>query len=443
MQESRLLQSFMQDMDTMSNKIYIKDALLPDNTIGGVLIEGNKIKHVGTVPESEAEGAEVLDGYEKAVIPGFANTHTHAAMTYFRGYGDDLDLMDWLNNMIWPVEAHLTPEDVYWGSRMACVEMIKSGTTTFLDMYTYPEGTAQAVEESGMRAVLSYTMFDQGNEQRAKLDRENLDRYLQEFKQYSDRVQFSVGPHAIYTVSGEQLQYAHDFAEEHDLLVHLHLSETYTEWKDACRLYGVTPVRYLNKLGVLSPRLVLAHSLWMDSEELQMLADYGCSTVHNPASNMKLASGFGFRYQEMLKKGIKVGIGTDGCSSSNTLDMTTAMRLASLLAKAWSGDPKVAPAQQIFDSATRIGYDILRTDGGVIAPGKQADLCLVDLTVPEMTPTHNLISNMVYAASGSFINTTIVNGRILMRDRVVEGEEEIRAQFLEHCHHLFEKSKNK
>ena len=432
----------MQDMDmTNKNKIYIKNALLPDQTVGDVLITENKITHVGTVPESECQGAEVLDGTDKAVIPGFANTHTHAAMTYFRGYGDDLDLMDWLNNMVWPVEAHLTPEDVYWGSKMACVEMIKSGTTAFLDMYTFPEGTAQAVEESGMRAVLSYTMFDQGNEERAKLDRENLDRYLNDFRDFSDRVQFSVGPHAIYTVSGKQLKYAHEFAKEHDLLVHLHLSETYVEWKEACRKYGTTPVRYLNDLGILSPRLVLAHSLWMDSEELQMLADNGCSTVHNPASNMKLASGYRFRFDEMRKRGIKLGIGTDGCSSSNTLDMTTAMRLASFLAKAWSGDPKAAPARDVFESATKTGYEILRVNGGEISVGSVADLCLVDLTVPEMTPVHNLISNMVYSACGSFIDTTIVNGKILMRNRVVEGEEEVREQFLKHCHDLFERSK--
>lgn len=432
----------MQDMDmTNKNKIYIKNALLPDHTVGDVLITGNKITHVGTVPDSECQGAEVLDGTDKAVIPGFANTHTHAAMTYFRGYGDDLDLMDWLNNMVWPVEAHLTPEDVYWGSKMACVEMIKSGTTAFLDMYTFPEGTAQAVEESGMRAVLSYTMFDQGNEERAKLDRENLDRYLNDFRDFSDRVQFSVGPHAIYTVSGKQLKYAHEFAREHDLLVHLHLSETYVEWKEACRKYGTTPVRYLNDLGILSPRLVLAHSLWMDSEELQILSDNGCSTVHNPASNMKLASGYRFRYDEMRKKGIRVGIGTDGCSSSNTLDMTTAMRLASFLAKAWSGDPKAAPARDVFESATKTGYEILRVNGGKISAGSVADLCLVDLTVPEMTPVHNLISNMVYSACGSFIDTTIVDGKILMRNRVVEGEEEVREQFLKHCHDLFERSK--
>lgn len=425
----------------MNNKILIWHAMLPSMEISDVLIEGNRIAKIGNITPEEAGGADLIDGSGCALLPGFANLHTHAAMTFFRGYGGDMALMDWLNKMIWPVEAHLTPEDVYWGSRYACLEMIKTGTTLFLDMYTFPEGTAKAVEESGLRANLSYTLFDQWNPERAKLDKDNLDRYLKLFESYSDRVQLSVGPHAIYTVSGEMLKYGHDFAKANDLLVHLHLSETYTEWKDCVRQYGTTPVRYLKELGVLGPHLILAHALWMDSEELDILADYGCAVAHNPASNMKLASGYEFRYEEMREKGIRVGIGTDGVSSSNTLDMTTAMRLASFLAKAWSGDPKAAPSGAVYDSATKVGYEMLRTAGGTVATGMLADLILVDLTVPEMTPTHDLISNMVYASSGSFVKTTIVDGKILMRDRKVDGEEELRAKFLEVCRNLFEKAK--
>lgn len=428
---------------TMSNTILIRNAMLPDMSIGDLLIEGNRIKEVGKATSAIEKPDETIDATGCAVLPGFANVHTHAAMSFFRGYGGDLDLMDWLEKMIWPVEAHLTPEDVYWGSRWACLEMIKTGTTLFLDMYTFPEGTAKAVEESGLRANLSYTLFDRWNPTRAELDKKNLDKYLTLFGAMSDRLSLSVGPHAIYTVSGEMLRYAHDFARANGLLVHLHLSETYTEWKDCVKRYGTTPVRYLRDLGVLSPNLILAHALWMDSEELRILSDYGCSIAHNPASNMKLASGYKFRYEEMRKLGIKVGIGTDGVSSSNTLDMTTAMRLASFLAKAWSGDPKAAPADAVYRSATGVGYDMLRVDGGVIAPGRLADLILVDLTVPEMTPTHDLISNMVYASSGSFVKTTIVDGKILMRDRKVEGEEELRSEFLSVCQKLFEKAKTK
>lgn len=422
------------------NRILIQNTLLADGRTVDILIEGNLIRTIGQVEASAYPDAEVIDGAGMATIPGMVNGHSHAAMTLFRGYGDDLDLMDWLNNMIWPVEAHMTNDDIYWGAKLACLEMIKSGTTTFLDMYTAPEATAQAAEDMGIRANVSYTLFDLGNPERAALDRQRLDHYLEYFGKFSDRITLSAGPHAIYTVCGDQLKYAHDFATANDLLVHLHLAETRTEWDNACREYGMTPVRYLKSLGILSPRLVLPHTLWLDSEEIQMLADSGCAVVHNPASNMKLASGFQFRFEEMLKKGLRVGIGTDGVSSSNNLDHFTAMKLASFLAKAWSGNPKSIPATTVFDAATRVGADILGINAGRIEEGALADLCLIDLSLPELTPCHNLISNLVYSANGSCVDTTIVDGRILMRHRVVEGEEEIKAKAVEAGKDLFRRS---
>lgn len=422
-------------------QILIKNTLLADGRQADLLIEGNRIHTIGSVDASAYPNAEVIDGHGMAAIPGMVNGHSHAAMTLFRGYGDDLDLMDWLNNMIWPVEAHMTADDIYWGAKLACLEMIKSGTTSFLDMYTAPEATAQAAEDMGIRANISYTLFDQGNPERAALDRKRMEHYTELFRSsFSDRIQLSAGPHAIYTVSGDQLKFAHEFATAHDQLVHLHLSETRIEWENACREYGMTPVRYLKSLGILSPRLVLPHTLWIDSEEIQMLADYGCAVVHNPASNMKLASGYQFRFQEMLEKGVRVGIGTDGVSSSNNLDHFTAMKLASFLAKAWSGDPKAVPATTVFDAATRVGADILGIDAGRLEEGALADLCLIDLSLPEMTPCHNLISNLVYSANGSCVDTTIVNGRILMRHRVVEGEDEIKAKAVEVGRDLFRRS---
>lgn len=422
------------------SKILIHNPLHPDGVRRDVLIEGNIIAAIGEMGK-KAEGAEVIDASRMAIIPGLVNGHTHAAMTFFRGYGDDLDLMDWLNNMIWPVEAHMTPEDVYVGAKLACLEMIKSGTTAFLDMYTFPESTARAAEEMGLRANLSYTVFDQGNPKRAELDKRNLDRYLKEFELYSDRVQLSVGPHAIYTVTGPMLQYSHDFARANNLIVHLHLSETEGEVKESVAKYGMTPVRYLQKLGVLSPNVVLAHALWMDSEELKILADHGVACVHNPASNMKLASGYRFKFEEMQELGIRVGIGTDGVSSSNNLDMFTAMKLTSFLSKAWMGDPKAAKASDVFASGTSVGADILRLNSGVIAEGKLADLALLDLDIPEMTPTHNLISNVVYSANGSAVNTLIVDGKILMRDRKVPGEEKIMEEVRRVTEDLFTRSK--
>lgn len=403
--------------------ILIKNVYL-DGDIKDIVIEKNIITKIGKSIDG-GQGMRFIDGRNRAAIPGFINTHTHSAMTLHRGFGDDEPLMTWLKEYIWPVEEKMTEHDVYIGSKLACVEMIKSGTTGFLDMYMHPLMTAKAVEEMGLRAVLSYTLFDQGNEQRARLDRENSLLYLQKFEKMSDRIQFSLGPHAIYTVSGSQLQFCHSFAEEHDVLIHLHLSETKGEVDDCVKKYGMTPVRYLEKLGVLSERLVLAHVVWVDEEEMDILAKYNVKVVHNPASNMKLASGYRFMYDEMKKRGITVGLGTDGCSSSNNLDMTEAMKLSSLLGKVWRGDPTAVNAKDIFHTATKAGADIIRINAGEIKEGKLADLSLIRIDIAEMTPMTDLISNIVYSANGSVVDTVIVDGNILMENRVLPQEEKI------------------
>ena len=416
--------------------ILIKNVLHED-TITDVLIEGNRIARIA--PNlSTPEGAEVIDGTDKAVIPGFINTHTHAAMTLFRGYGDDLPLMEWLEDYIWPVEAEMTAHDVYVGARLACLEMLRSGTTCFLDMYIHPLETARAVEELGLRAQLSYTLFDQGGAERAALDRQRSYEYYEAFKAFSDRITFTLGPHAIYTVSGEQLQFCHKFAVEHNVKINLHLAETKGEVDECVRQHGLTPVRYLEKLGILSEHLIVAHVVWVDDEEMDLLAKHRVSVVHNPASNMKLCSGYTFKYEEMKKRGIRLGIGTDGCSSSNNLDMVIAMKLASLLGKAWRFSPTATKAADIYHSATIGGAEILEIPAGRIAEGMLADLSLVDLNVPELVPLNSLTSNLVYATSGSScIDTVIIDGIIRMRDRYVAGQEEIIAEAREVARRLF------
>ncbi|MFC4665273.1 amidohydrolase [Falsiporphyromonas endometrii] len=411
-------------MTKEQNKILIQGAIL-NGKVSDLLIEGNRIKTIAeNIPKEE--GMQVIDGKGRAIVPGMHNCHTHSAMTIYRGFGDDLKLMDWLENWIWPVEAVMTEEDVYWGSKLACLEMIKSGTTAFLDMYTFPLCTAQAVEDMGMRAVLSYTLFDRGDEKRAKLDREQCYTYMEKYKHFSDRVEYSLGPHAIYTVSGPQLQFCHEFSQENDVLIHLHLSETEGEVKDSIKNYGLSPVRYLDKLRVLSPNLVIAHGVWLDEEEMDLLAKHNVKVVHNPASNLKLASGYRFQYEEMKKRGILIGIGTDGCSSSNNLDMYTAMKLAAFMGKAWRFDPTAMKAEDIFETATKSGAEIMRIDAGEIKEGKLADLVLVNLNRPEMLPCHNLISNLVYSAAGAaIVDTTIVDGKVLMLHGKVDGEDEI------------------
>ena len=402
-----------------------------DGGVVDIYIAKNIIKHI--VPEGHAfdegyEADEVIDCRQKAIIPGLINMHTHAAMTLFRGFGDDMPLIPWLEEKIWPNEAKLTYEDVYWGAKLACVEMLRSGTTTFFDMYHKLDATAQAVEEMGLRAVLSEACFDHFNLKLAERNKQNIIKRFSEKKSYSERIRYALGPHAIYTVSGELLQWSSDFAKDNNTLMHLHLAETENEVAQCRERFGNTPVRYMQKLGILSPYLVLAHVLYVDDEEIRMLADNGVKVVHNPASNMKLASGYMFKYKEMREAGITVAIGTDGCSSSNNLDMIEAMKLASLLGKVWRKDPEALTCNDVFYSATEAGADIIGINSGRIVEGCLADLCLIDLNIPAFNPNFNFMSNLVFAANGSCVDTVICDGKIVMRDKKVPGEDEIMEQ---------------
>lgn len=402
--------------------ILIKGAQL-NGTATDVYIEKKTISRIG--PDLPIVADQVIDGSRKALIPGFVNAHTHAAMTLFRGFGDDMPLMPWLQQKIWPNEAKLTHEDIYWGAKLACLEMIKSGTTTFFDMYHKFRATADAVEEMGLRALLAGACIDHFQPEQAEKCKAHNQKLYAGMDEYSDRIQFALGPHAIYTVSGELLQWIHDFAMEHAVPIHLHLSETEGEVENSVRQFGLTPVRYLYKLGVLSPHLIIAHGIYVDDDEIRMLADHDVKVVHNPASNMKLASGFQFKFKEMREAGITVALGTDGCSSSNNLDMVEAMKLASLLGKVWRKDTEALSASEVFRAATEQGASVIGLNAGRIAEGCLADLCLVDLNMPVFAPNHNFISNIVYAANGSCIDTVICNGKILMQGKKVPGEETI------------------
>ena len=275
----------------MIHRILIKQVELNQQKVD-ILIERNLISRIGK--DLVAEDAEVIDATGMAVIPGLVNGHTHAAMTLFRGFADDMKLMPWLEQKIWPNEAKMTREDVYWGAKLACLEMIKSGTTTFLDMYQKFRGTADAVEEMGIRGYLSAVCFDHFDPKLAEKSKKECEKLYDVVDEYGPRVQYAVGPHAIYTVSGELLQWIHTFANEHQALIHLHLAETEEEVNNSIRQFGFSPVRYLYKLGVLSPRLVIAHGVYVDKDEIRMLADYGVKVIHNPASNMKLKHETGF-----------------------------------------------------------------------------------------------------------------------------------------------------
>jgi 5-methylthioadenosine/S-adenosylhomocysteine deaminase len=303
--------------------------------------------------------------------------------------------------------------------------MIKSGTTTYFDMYDRLDMTAAAVEEMGLRAVLSEVCFDYF---KPELTEQCKQRITQRFKSpspFSSRIQMGIGPHAVYTVSGELLQWISAFAKERGLLIHTHLAETEEEVRFCQEQFGTTPVRYLHQLGILSPNLVIAHVLYLDESEIALLAEHGVKVVHNPASNMKLASGYRFLYSNMRAAGVAVGLGTDGCGSSNSLDMIEAMRLASYLGKAVNMDPTVMTCDEMLDTATRTGAEMLGLDAGRIAEGALADICLIDLNMPVFTPDFNFVSNLVYAANGSCVDTVLCDGKMLMEDKKVPGETEI------------------
>jgi len=388
-----------------------------------IFIEGNKIKKIGKNLNLKAN--EKIDGKgEKAVLPGLINCHTHSAMTLFRGYGDDLPLKEWLLKKIWPLEQKITEDDVYWGTKLACLEMIKTGTTCFNDMYWYGEAVIEATKEMDVRAIIGPLIID--FDKRGSLD--NFLKIYNKFKSKElDLIRLAVAPHAIYSVSRENLIWAKKFAKKHNLLLHIHLSETEEEVKGCLKLVKLRPVEYLEKIGFLGENCILAHSIWLSDKEIKILAKRKCSVVYNPCSNMKLASGF-FPYQKFKKAGVNICLGTDGPASNNSLDMFQEMKFASLLQKVKEMDPIVVPAKEIFEIATKNGAKALKINAGEIKVGKLADLILIDLNQISFKPGHNFISDIVYSATGNYVSDVICNGKILMRERKIEGEEEIKKE---------------
>jgi 5-methylthioadenosine/S-adenosylhomocysteine deaminase len=388
-----------------------------------ILIQGNIISQIESDIHFDAD--KIIDGSTMAVIPGLLNGHNHAAMTLLRGWADDMPLMPWLQEKIWPVEKNINEEDVYWGAKLACLEMIKSGTTTFIDMYHHFQGTARAVEEMGMRGMLTYAGFDFFNPELTEICKVKVEENFNLMSRYSNRINYALGPHAIYTVSGPLLKWLRDFANTNKVKIHTHLSETYLEYENSLKDFGYSPVQYLNHLGVLGNDVSLAHCVHLDDTDIKILADKGCQVIHNPASNMKLASGNDFRFVDLKNAGIPVALGTDGPSSSNNLDILEAMKLASLTGKIKSDDTTVWNADETFACAVQHTEIITGWKTGKIEVGYLADLCLVNLNLPEMTPNFHLISNLVYSANGSCIDTVICDGKILMENRHVQDEEEI------------------
>lgn len=387
----------------MDNSLLIKNVLL-DGEKKTLLCRDGRFVSLDAAPGAEA--ARVIDAEGLAILPAFYNTHTHAAMTLMRGYGDDRPLHEWLEQWVWPYEDSLGAKDIRRGSEIAIREMISTGTVFFNDMYFFIEETIDLVKASGMRAAIGVTLMD--NHPKALRDEKSA--LVRAWKD-SERLLLTVAPHSVYTASKDTLQEAAKLARENGRKIHIHISETAKEVKECLAKTGMTPVRYLDSLGLLGPDVIAAHCVHVDKEEWDILAKRGVTVSHCPCSNMKLGSGR-FPYELAIASGARITLGTDGCSSNNNLDMREEMKTAALLAKV-TGDAALLSASQVLKWATRNGAEAFGYDAGEIARGRLADAILVDLGNPKMNPCHNLISNWVYAADSSCIKYVICNGKVL------------------------------
>ena len=388
--------------------LLIKNVLLKDRKTD-ILVADGRFKSLCAPEGTRAD--ETLDAEGTAILPPFYNTHTHAAMSLLRGYADDMPLQKWLQDYIWPYENKMTAQDIREGSRLAVREMIRTGTVFFSDMYFEIDQTIAVVQEFGIRAAIGVTFVDSHSKSQQA---DKLDMLRHWVDPSGGLITLTVAPHAIYTVSPDLLVKCADTARSLGLKLHIHLSETRQEVEDCLRAHGTTPVRYLDSLGFLGPDVIAAHVVHVDEEEAAILASRGVTIAHCPCSNMKLASGI-FPYKMLHEAGCRITLGTDGDSSNNNLDMREEMKFAALLAMVSSGDPEVLPAAEALEMATRSGAEAFGLDAGVIREGALADALLVRLDDERMQPCHNLISNWVYAAGSSCIDSVICNGNIVMK----------------------------
>lgn len=409
--------------------ILLKNILL-NGAPADITIEGCKIKSV--VPHGDAlsccdEGTEVVDCTGKAAVPGFVNMHTHAAMSMMRGIGEDIAFHQWLDR-IWKVEAGIDDEYVYHATKVACLEMIKTGTTTFNDHYWRLPMAYKAVTEMGLRAVLAYVVCDRNDPSEITRQKEQCRMMYELSKQWGDHASFAVAVHAVYSVSEPMILWASSFAREVGARLHIHVSETRKEVEDCIREHGVSPVVYLDRLGVLGPDVIAAHTLWLSDEDVEILGRRGVTCVHNINSNLKLASGYRFRYDELRDAGANICLGTDGCASSNNLDMLETMKTSAMVQKAWRDDPSSMPLDEIIAMATSNAGKGLGLDIGRIEEGALADILIVDTDNYSFLSPASFEANLIYSAHSDCIDSVICNGRFLMRSRAVPGEKEIIAQ---------------
>lgn len=393
--------------------VVIKNTEILDKNDGKTYSIGIKDGIITYIGKEEPEGREVIDGSGHLAVPGFVNAHTHVAMTLFRSYADDLVLMDWLQNHIWPMENNLDGEAVYWGSLLGIAEMIRTGTTCFADMYFFMDDTARAAAESGVRAVLSRGLTGSSPEDgKSRLD-ENIALFKDWHGKCHDRIHVMFGPHAPYTCSNDYIESIAAAASRLGAEIHMHLCETAGEVKDCMDKNGMTPIALMESLGLFANGTLAAHCVHVTDDDMAIMARHHVRVAHNPQSNLKLASGIA-PVAAMLDRGLVVGLGTDGASSNNNLDMLEEIRLAALLAKGSTGNPKAVPAKTAValgtvEGAKAVGYQKL----GRIAEGWKADIALYDMDSPQWMPRNDRYSLLAYAASASDVDHVIADGRVL------------------------------
>lgn len=408
---------------------------------GDIAIEDDKIVAIGTAPEGFTP-EYVIDGKKQLAMPGLINAHTHMAMSLMRNYADDLPLMTWLSEKIWPIEAGLTPDDVYLGTMLSIAEMIRSGSTTFNDMYFEMEEVAKAVEISGVRANLSRGMIGNDTEGLEKL--ENSRAFHEAWNGKADgRIVVDIAPHAPYTCSDGFIKKAVELSKALKTQIHIHLSESLFEVNESLEKYGVTPIKKMEDLGVFEVKTNAAHCVHLHDEDFEILKKHDVSVLYNPSSNLKLGNGFA-KVSKMVGMGINVALGTDGSSSNNNINMFEEMHLCALVNKGIEADPTALPAYKVLEIATIGGAKALgiESEVGTLEIGKKADLILVDLNKPHLIPQYDLVAMLVYSAAASDVKTVLCNGKVLMQDYEIKSFDEklILAMADEAAHNLVKRT---
>lgn len=397
-----------------------------------VLIENGRFSKIAE--QINIPAASILNCENKAILPSFCNTHTHAAMMFLRGIGEDLELFDWLEKEIWPREEKLTDETVYHLSKFAILEMLKTGTTMFLDMYFHIDQTVKAAEEMGIRAAITYLGMDMFDEAETKR-RQNLAQAFLSRDDTGPLIYKGLSCHAVYTTSEELIQSFKDYTRKNKTYFSIHMNETQKEVSDCLAKYGKRPIQLIDDWGVLDENTIIAHAVHLNDDEIARVVKAKAIVAHNPSSNLKLNSGQ-MPLQKYLDKGIRVTLGTDSVSSNNNLSMIDEMKIAALSGKNIANNSTAAKVQDVFDIATKNGFEALGVHAGQIKEGFEADFMLVDLNNFALLPNYNLVSNMVYAADSSCITDVFCAGKQVLKNGHVENEEEIISNFKRACKEL-------